>query len=97
MAINPNQVFPTSQNTYSGINRQSGFTVNSLIGIINNAVGSAKMKLLQIQNNRSSISIGDMFEMQMLMNHLSQLSEMATDVVSASNTAISSMARNIKS
>jgi len=96
-AGNTNQSFPSAPTSYSGLNRQTGFTVQALIGIINNAVSSAKAKLLQIQNNRSSISIGDMFEMQMLMNHLSQLSEMATDVVSASNTAISSMARNIKS
>ncbi len=89
--------FSSAPVTYSGQNHQSGFVVQALIGIINNAVASAKAKLLEIQNNRSSISIGDMFEMQMLMNHLSQLSEMATDIVSASNTAISSMARNIKS
>lgn len=41
--------------------------------------------------------VADMFAMQMLMNHLSQLSEMSTSVVSAANSAISSMARNIKS
>jgi hypothetical protein len=97
MGANNNPTFTSAPTRYSGTNSQSGFVVQSLIGIINNAVGSAKAKLLQIQSNRSSISIGDMFEMQMLMNHLSQLSEMATDVVSASNTAISSMARNIKS
>lgn len=95
MASNNN--FGNTVTSYGGNNRQSGFAVQALLGIINNAVASAKAKLLEIQSNRSSISIGDMFEMQMLMNHLSQLSEMATDVVSASNTAISSMARNIKS
>lgn len=91
-----NQAFPSGPTSYGGLNHQSGFAVQSLIGIINNAVASAKAKLLEIQNNRSSISIGDMFEMQMLMNHLSQLSEMATDIVSASNSAINSMAHNIK-
>jgi len=45
----------------------------------------------------SEISIADMFEMQMLMNKLSQLSEISTGVVSAGNAAISAMARNIKS
>ncbi len=74
----------------------TGFNVQELFSIINNAVLSAKAKLLQIQSNRSSISIGDMFEMQMLMNHLSQLSEMSTNVVSASHSAVSSMARNVK-
>jgi len=74
-----------------------GFNVQSLFQIINYATLSAKAKLVEIQSRRSAISIGDMFEMQMLMNHLSQLSEMSTAVVSASNTAILSMARNVKS
>jgi hypothetical protein len=74
-----------------------GFNVSFLFQVVNNATISAQSKLLQIQQRRSAISIGDMFEMQMLMNHLSQLSEMSTNVVSSANTAISSMARNVKS
>lgn len=46
--------------------------------------------------SQSSTSIGDMFAMQMKMNCLSQSSEMATNVVSASNSAIQSAARNVK-
>lgn len=79
-----------------GDHKQSGFKVEALFTAINNAVASAKVKLSGIQQNRSSVSIGDMFEMQMLMNHLSQLSEMCTGVVSASNSAISRMAQGIK-
>lgn len=74
----------------------SGFKVQDLFETVDNAVTSAKAKLLLIKENRSSISIGDMFEMQMLMNHLSQLSEMSTSVVSSANSAISRMAQNIK-
>jgi len=81
---------------FSGANVQSGFNVQVLFQLLNTATVSAKAKLAEIQQQRSAISIGDMFEMQMLMNHLSQLSEMATAVVSASNTAITSMSRNIK-
>jgi hypothetical protein len=81
---------------FHGNVRQSGFSVGSLFSLINTATLSAKQKLLEIQQRRSAISIADMFEMQMLMNHLSQLSEMSTSVVSSSNTAISSMARNVK-
>lgn len=81
---------------FQGDQKQSGFKVNLLFQVINDAVNSAKIKLSGIKNNRSSISIGDMFEMQMLMNHLSQLSEMSTSVVSASNSAIARMAQNIK-
>lgn len=73
-----------------------GFNVQTLFQIINYATVSAKAKLVEIQSRRSAISIGDMFEMQMLMNNLSQMSEMCTAVVSASNTAILSMARNVK-
>ncbi|MFQ5728820.1 MAG: DUF5407 family protein [Waddliaceae bacterium] len=76
--------------------RSSGFDVKTLFSLVNTATMSAKAKLLEIQSNRSAINIGDMFEMQMLMNHLSQLSEMSTSVVSASHAAISSMARNVK-
>jgi len=83
--------------SFMGSNIQSGFDVSSLFRIINNATISAKTKLSAIAARQSAISIGDMFEMQMLMNHLSQLSEMATSVVSASNSAIADMARNVKS
>lgn len=83
-------------NQFSGENIQSGFHVKTLFEIVDHATSSAKAKLMEIKGRRSAISIGDMFEMQMLMNHLSQLSEMSTAVVSASNTAIGSMARNVK-
>lgn len=82
--------------SFSGTGIQSGFNVKILFSLVNNATASAKQKLLEIQALRSSVSIGDMFEMQMLMNHLSQLSEMATSVVSASNSAIQRMSQNIK-
>ena len=81
---------------FAGGGEQDAFDVGELFALVNNATLSAKQKLLQIQERRSAISIGDMFEMQMLMNHLAQLSEMSTAVVSASHTAIASMARNVK-
>jgi hypothetical protein len=87
----------TSNAKFEGSGIQSGFGVQSLFKILNDATVSAKTKLLEIKNRRSAISIGDMFEMQMLMNHLSQLSEMTTAVVSAANSSIGTMARNVKS
>ena len=56
-------------------------------GVVNN----------QTLSREPSISIGHMLETQMLMNRLSHLSEMSTSIISASNSAISSLARNIKS
>jgi predicted PurR-regulated permease PerM len=83
--------------TYSGSGSPLvGMNVQVLFQAVTNATVSAQNKLQQLKNNQSSISIGDMFEMQMLMNHLSQLSEMATAVVSALHSAIKSMAQNVR-
>jgi len=81
---------------FAGTNIHSGFNVGELFKVVNDAVSSAKVKLLEIKNRSSAISIGDMFEMQMLMNHLSQLTEMSTNVVGAAHSAILGMARNLK-
>jgi hypothetical protein len=81
---------------FHGKSAQSGFSVYDLFKTVNDATISAKAKLVIIKSRRSAISIGDMFEMQMLMNHLSQLSEMTTSVVAAANSAIMTMARNVK-
>ncbi len=77
-------------------NQQESFNMDELISIVNKATVSAKAQLQEIQSKKSAISIGDMFKMQMLMNTLSQLSEMSTAVVNAANSAIVSMARNVK-
>lgn len=71
--------------------------MDELRRITGDATERVKAQLEKLRTDRDSISIADMFEMQMLMNKLSQLSEMSTGVVSAANTAISSMARNVKS
>jgi len=89
-------LFSTAPNVFGSNHAQSGFTVNTLLGVVNSATVSAQTKLLEIQARKSSVSIGDMFEMQMLMNNLSQVSEMSTSVVSAANSVIMDMARSVK-
>jgi hypothetical protein len=74
---------------------RTGFGMDALVQFVQNATVSAKTKLAELQSRKSAISIADMFDMQMLMNHLSQLSEMTSAVVGASNQAIQSMARKI--
>lgn len=76
---------------------RGGVEIKPLFDAVTQATEDVKSKLKILQSKGSNISIADMFEMQMLMNRLSQLSEMSTSVVSASNSAISSMARNVKS
>jgi hypothetical protein len=72
------------------------FTVHELFALINDAVQQVATKLQEVKSNATSVNIGDMFEMQMLMNPLGPLVEMANAIVSAANDAISSMCRNCK-
>lgn len=65
--------------------------------MINFLSQQAVSMIATIRSQQSSMSIADMFSLQMAMNKLSQFSEMSTDIVSAVNTSALSMARNIKS
>jgi hypothetical protein len=75
---------------------REGFSPDEMFKLITDATADVKKKLKTLKGQGTNISIADMFEMQMLMNHRSQLSEMSTGVISASNSAIASMARNVK-
>jgi hypothetical protein len=74
----------------------AGFEVDTLVQAVEDLTNNAKAKIDDIKERGDSISIADMFDMQMQMNHLSQMSEATTAVVNACNTAIMSMARNVK-
>lgn len=74
----------------------AGLNITDLVDIIEEATEFAQGKITDIKNRGSSVSIGDMFEMQILMNHLSQLSEMSTAVMTASHSAIKTMAQNVR-
>jgi len=76
--------------------QESSFDLIQLITLVNQVSNDAKQKLNSISQETSSVSIGDMFSMQMLMNHLSQMGEMASSVVSAINTAFQSLTRGVK-
>ena len=64
---------------------------------IDRLMADARRRLDLLRTESDNISIPDMFEMQMLMNRLSQMSEMSTSVIAATNSAITAMARNVKS
>lgn len=76
--------------------QESGFALDKLIDLVNQVSNDAKQKLNSISQLKSAVSIGDMFAMQMLMNHLSQMGEMSSAVVSALNTVISQFNRGVK-
>jgi hypothetical protein len=74
-----------------------GFKIDFLQQTLSDAVDWAKTKLNEIKSkSHDEINIGDMFDMQMLMNRLSQTSEMASSIVSASHQAILSLTKGIK-
>lgn len=75
---------------------QESIPCDELVSLVNEETAKVKEKIRALKGQGDQISISDMFEMQMLMNRLSQLSEMSTQVVSASNQAIMSVARNVK-
>ena len=64
--------------------------------VINEATAQVQQQLERMRAKGDAINISDMFELQMSMNKLSQLSEMSAGIVSATNSAIASMARNVK-
>ena len=75
---------------------KQGVQFSVLVDMIEQLTAVAKSKIAQIRSKRSAMSIADMFELQMAMNKLSQFSDMSTSVISAMNTSIGTMARNIK-
>lgn len=74
----------------------TGINVNTMYTFVSDQTEVVNSKLTALQAAGSTVSITDMFEMQMKMNRLSQFSEMATAVVSAAGAAIQSVARNVK-
>lgn len=64
--------------------------------LIEQQTQAVQAKLDAIKGQGGSVNSADMFQVQMLMNRLTQLSEMSTAIVSASNTATLSMARGVK-
>src|SRR5438067_1398219 len=67
-----------------------------LVQMIDFLSAQAVSKIANIRSKKSSMSIADMFDLQMSMNKLTQFTEMSTDVVSAVNTSANSISRNIK-
>lgn len=74
---------------------RKGVYFSVLVDEIERLTQIAKSKIAAIRSKRSAMSIADMFDLQMAMNKLSQFSEMSTSIISAMNTACTSMARKI--
>lgn len=82
--------------TTKWLSDRKGVSFSVLVDMIEDLTQIAKSKIASIRSKKSAMSIADMFDLQMAMNKLSQFSEMSTSVISSMNSALSSMARNIK-
>ena len=73
-------------------------SVNHLIDAIRKGQAAiiGKRANLPPAKDDDEVSIMDVFEMEMLINHFSQITEMSPNVVSTSNAAIGGMARNFR-
>jgi len=78
------------------VTQKGSIAFKVLVDEIEQLTAMAQSKIATIRSKGSAMSIGDMFDLQMSMNILQQFSEMSTSVISAMNTSINSMARNVK-
>jgi len=97
--------YPAIANPWSNItvasggylsNPQLGIDFSVLVSAINVLTATALSKIAQIRSKGSAMSIADMFDLQMAMNKLTQFSEMSTSVITAMNTSINDISRNMK-
>ena len=78
-------------------NTQGGFKIEDLQKTIKDAEAVVIEKLATIKGKaQDKIDIGDLFDMQWMMNKFSQISEMTSAVIAGANTAIQAITRNIK-
>jgi hypothetical protein len=76
---------------------RESFKIDDLLKFVDSYTARVKQQMDKLSEaDAESIGIGAVFEMQMMMNKLSQASEMCSSVVNASNQAINTMARAIK-
>ena len=71
-----------------------GIDPSGMLNQVGKMTADVKAKL-EAMYGQTEVSITDMFEMQMLMNSLNQMSEMSGSVMSAMHSANSSLARKV--
>jgi hypothetical protein len=76
--------------------QEVSISLNALSKIIETQAAEVEKKVRELQNKRG-IDISEMYKLQLDMSRLTQLSEMSTSLISAANSSIASMARNVKS
>ena len=77
-----------------GKGSKTGFDFKEMLDIVRARTKAVNDKLTDLGPG-DQFDIAEMFEMQLLMNKLSQLTEMAGGVMAAAHSATQTMARNI--
>jgi ABC-type uncharacterized transport system YnjBCD ATPase subunit len=79
--------------TSGGSTKRDALDMSTLVNFMQLQGSSVIAQLSIVTSQGSQVSIGMMFQMQMLMNHFSQASEMSSALFSAMNTEIVGMAK----
>lgn len=66
-----------------------------LVQQINTLTTDVHTKINEIRNKKDAVSVADMFDLQLKMNGLSQMTEMSTSVVAAVNNCIKSITSHL--
>jgi hypothetical protein len=74
---------------------KSGVSAQKLKAVIEAQQAEIK-RLLDKMVKQDEIDIPDLYNLQVMLNHLSQLTEMNISIMASMNEMIASMARNIK-
>lgn len=83
-------------NAFSSDHVTDSYGFSGLVTIVQGANQSVKTKLAQITDAGSTVSIANMFDMQMLMNRLTHATELGSNVIKGGHDALSAMLRNVK-
>lgn len=73
-----------------------GIDIGSFVELLKSLTEKVKGKVNELKGKENGASIADMFDLQLEMNHLSQMSETSTQLASAMHQANQSVARNLK-
>jgi hypothetical protein len=69
--------------------------MDALVLTVMNLTTATENKIANISAG-SDIPIGEMFQLQLAVNRLAQITEASTNIISSGNTLMQSMARNVK-
>jgi len=85
-----------SGNQANPVRHGNSLDFNILKNLAERRLSEVKTKLEALGEDREKMSVTKMFEFQLAMQELTQTTDMGTNLVAASNQAMTSVSRNLK-